>query len=127
MKTNFEKQFERKFDKGIIFFICGIVVFAGFGAIVMLLWNCLLPAIFKIATINYWQALGILALSKILFGNCGFGKHHHAHKGFHDSLREKWMKMSDEERKEFLMHRRHFCFGHDVNNREDGKAYQSEQ
>ncbi|MEI7613819.1 MAG: hypothetical protein WCK63_12995 [Betaproteobacteria bacterium] len=40
--------------------------------VVMLLWNCLLPAVFpSVQTVNYWQALGLLVLSKILFGSFG--------------------------------------------------------
>ena len=89
----------------------GIVAIAVFVLVVMLLWNWLLPSIFGIAAINYWQALGILVLSKILFG--GFGKRHIGNKHeYHNRLREKWTNMSEEERKEFLKHRRHFGFGH---------------
>lgn len=45
------------------------------GTVVMLLWNCLVPEIFGGVTISFGQALGILALSKILFGSwkCGWG------------------------------------------------------
>jgi hypothetical protein len=42
-----------------------------FGYITMLLWNWLLPSIFNVPSINLWQALGLLLLSKILFS--GFG------------------------------------------------------
>lgn len=38
---------------------------------VMLLWNWLMPVIFGLTTITFWQALGLLALSKILFGRGG--------------------------------------------------------
>lgn len=44
-----------------------------FGYITMRLWNWLMPDIFGLTTINYWQALGILLLAKIFFG--GFGNH----------------------------------------------------
>lgn len=57
-----------------------------FGVIVMGLWNAILPAVIAVKTINLWQALGILLLSKILFGGfhgrCG-GRHG----------RERWMDM----------------------------------
>ncbi|MDR0546572.1 MAG: hypothetical protein LBG77_03170, partial [Dysgonamonadaceae bacterium] len=80
-----------------------------FGAVLMLLWNWLVPGIFGWAAINYWQALGLWALARILFGS-GVGRHwmrtgmHHHH---FNPIREKWMKMSDEERKEFLKKHRH--------------------
>lgn len=39
-------------------------------AAVMLLWNCVLTVVLSLKSISYLQALGILALSKILFGRC---------------------------------------------------------
>ena len=47
-----------------------------FGLVVKLLWNWLMPAIFGLGTISYWQAFGIVLLAKLLFG--GFGHHHSA-------------------------------------------------
>ena len=92
----------------------GIVAIAVFGAIVMLLWNWLLPSIFGITAINFWQATGLLVLTKILFGGFGFGRHRVGHRHHnHNQIRERWMNMSDEQRKEFLKHRRHFGFHRD--------------
>src|SRR5574342_315524 len=52
-----------------------IVAFALFialgGAVVMRLWNWLLPALFQWPAITFWQALGLLALCRILFGGLG--------------------------------------------------------
>jgi hypothetical protein len=45
-----------------------------FGWLVQLLWNWLLPGIFNVKAITYWQAFGIVVLAKILFG--GFSRHH---------------------------------------------------
>jgi hypothetical protein len=47
-----------------------LFIFLG-GEVVMRLWNWLLPDLFGVRGINFWQALGLLALSRILFG--GFG------------------------------------------------------
>ena len=48
-----------------------LVVFLG-GEIVMRLWNWLLPELFGWKAITFWQAWGILALARILFGGfCG--------------------------------------------------------
>lgn len=107
-----------------------LLVAAGFTAIVMLLWNWLMPAIFGLTVISFWQALGIFVLARILFGGFGFGKmmnpkmHHHGH--HHNPMQEKWMKMSPEQRKEFIEKRRKFGFGHP--GREDffGKGFHSE-
>ena len=41
------------------------------GQIVRLLWNGLLPPLFGFSQITFWQALGLLALCRILFGGCG--------------------------------------------------------
>jgi hypothetical protein len=41
------------------------------GEVVRQLWNWLLPSIFGWRPITFWQALGMLALCRILFG--GFG------------------------------------------------------
>lgn len=41
--------------------------------IVMLLWNNIIVVLFGIKTIGYFQALGLFALCRILFGNFGFG------------------------------------------------------
>lgn len=34
---------------------------------VMLLWNWLMPVLFGVVTINFWQALGVSALCGLLF------------------------------------------------------------
>jgi len=60
-----------------LFFLAPVVLllFALFvalgGEVVRQLWNWLLPPIFGLREITFWQALGILALCRILFG--GFG------------------------------------------------------
>jgi hypothetical protein len=43
------------------------------GEAVKLLWNWLLPPLFGLPVVSFWQALGLLVLSRILFG--GFGRH----------------------------------------------------
>jgi Ca2+/H+ antiporter, TMEM165/GDT1 family len=72
-----------------------IVLFAWlFGELVMHLWNWLLPPIFGLHMITFWQALGLLLLSRILFGSWGAGGGNRGRRG----PREKWDKMSPEER-----------------------------
>lgn len=69
-----------------------------FGIVVMLLWNALLPAVFGFKAITFWQALGLLVLSKILFGGFrgGHGPHRwHNHANLHGG---RWMHLSPEER-----------------------------
>ena len=89
--------------KRLIFIIpAGIVgitlfIFIG-GELVMLLWNWLLPPLLGVHTIAFWQAVGILALCRILFG--GFGRHG-GHSGFRRHWRERCDRMSPEEREKF--------------------------
>ena len=45
-----------------------LIVIAGFGQAVHQLWNLLMPEIFGLPRIGFWQAVGLLGLSWILFG-----------------------------------------------------------
>ena len=57
--------------------VVGAAVFAlAFGYFVMLLWNWLMPAIFGLGRIGYWQAFGIVILAKLIFGGPGGGGGH---------------------------------------------------
>lgn len=73
----------------IAFFLLG-------GLAVMLLWNAILPQVLSAQTVNYWQALGLLVLARILFG--GGGMKRPGGGGWQHKSREKWMNMTDEDR-----------------------------
>lgn len=66
---------------------------------VLLLWNGILANVLHVSVITFWQAAGILLLSKILFG--GFRGRHMA--GWHMKKRMfmKWNTMTPEQREEF--------------------------
>ncbi len=66
--------------------LAGILVLAGF--VVMWLWNWLMPKLFGLSLINYWEAWGILILSHILFGK-KHGFRHMAEKSRRQKLHEK--------------------------------------
>ncbi|MFZ4057544.1 MAG: hypothetical protein ACOYKE_05370 [Ferruginibacter sp.] len=85
------------------FFLLLIPIFIlGVGAIVMFLWNAILPEVIGVKSISYWQAMGILILSKILFGGMGFGnKSKHLPPFANNAIKEKWMQMTDEEKAQF--------------------------
>ena len=70
-----------------------------FTFVVMWLWNWLMPVIFSLHAINFWQALGLLVLSKILFG--GFHGRHGFGGGRRIRLIERWEQMTPEEREKF--------------------------
>ena len=91
-----------------------LAVAALISVVVMALWNWLMPALFGLGVISFWQALGIFVLSRILFGGFGgghgFRRHKHHAAGHH--IRKKWLKMTPEQRKEFVKNRReHFSRG----------------
>jgi hypothetical protein len=84
--------------------ILAIVIIAVAGAMgegVHELWNWLMPGIFHLPVIGYWQGVGLLALSWILFG--GFGWLGRSGRGGHhrSRLAERWDHMSQEERAKF--------------------------
>ena len=85
-----------------------------FSYVTMLLWNWLIPPIFGLTAICFWQALGLLVLCRLLFGGM-VGRHRFGKKRRHcNPIREKWLKMTPEEQKEFLKNRRFgHCFEHD--------------
>lgn len=86
-----------------------IVAVAVFGFILMSLWNWLAPAVFGARTITYWQALGILILSKILFS--GFGGRPGPRGHWKHRMRERWAHMTPDERERLRQGLRSRC-GH---------------
>src|SRR4051812_25522368 len=95
----------------IPFFILAVIAFLSF--IVMSLWNAILSPVLHITVINFWQALGILVLSKILFG--GFpggwrGRHHYKYQWRRDML-SKWKTMTTEDKEKFKQEWRDRCKG----------------
>jgi hypothetical protein len=69
-----------------------------FGFVTMHLWNWIMPAVFGLRVITFTQALGLLVLSKILFG--GFHRHS-GRRGWRPHMEERWAQMTPEERERF--------------------------
>jgi hypothetical protein len=70
----------------------------------MLLWNWLVPVLFAGPVITFWQALGLLILSKMLFwtmGRGGHGGHWRHNRWRHNYWSQKWSGMTPEEREQF--------------------------
>lgn len=80
---------------------------AAFGFVVMSLWNALMPGIFGLRTISFWQALGLWALSKVLFG--GFRPYSGGGWQGRRQLFERWEQMTPEERERFRQGIRRSC------------------
>jgi hypothetical protein len=69
------------------------------GYVVMSLWNAVLPAVTGLHAITFVQALGLLVLSRILFGGLrGWGR-----RGGHwrARMQARWQQMTPEERERF--------------------------
>jgi predicted Fe-S protein YdhL (DUF1289 family) len=90
----------RRLVRVLVFFPVFLIVFAGIVWAVMALWNGLMPAIFGLRAITYWQALGLMVLSWILFR--GFRGPSPARGAWRHSMRERFGRMRPEEREEFL-------------------------
>lgn len=87
--------------KGIMFAVFAVLAAFVFGYVAMSLWNWLMPAIFGLKTLDYWQALGLLVLSWIFFGRFRGGHWHRRSHHWRHRLAERWMRMSPEEREAF--------------------------
>ena len=92
MKTRWAKR-------GVKFAIMAVLAVTVFGFVVMSLWNWLMPALFGLHEITFWQALGLLILSKILFGGFRGGPGHGG--DWRRRMQDRWQKMTPEERNQF--------------------------
>lgn len=82
--------------------VFGVAAVAVFGFVVMSLWNWLVPAIFGLKTIGFWQAVGLVILCRILFGGFrGEGRHPAADRRRRLRFIERWETMSPDERHAF--------------------------
>lgn len=99
-------------------FIGFAILFTGLtGLAVMMLWNALLPAILGVSVITFWQALGLLVLSRILFGGFGRGgwqrgrgwRGGHGRSEWKQKMTERWQNMTPEQREQMKQQWRNKC------------------
>jgi hypothetical protein len=84
----------------MLMFLPLVIIFAAlFGWIVMLLWNWLMPVLFGLKTITYWQAWGLVVLGRILFGGWRGAAGGHGYRG--RGMARRWARMTPEEREKF--------------------------
>jgi hypothetical protein len=85
--------------RGLKFALLAALAIAVFSFVFMSLWNWLTPALFGWHAISFWQALGLLALSRFLFGGfhgrMGCGSH------WRRRMADRWEQMTPEEREKF--------------------------
>src|SRR5580658_10449780 len=96
----------RGWRKLLLIIPLAILTAALFGFIVMSLWNVVVPAVFGGKIITFWQALGLLVLSRILVGGfCrrgGLGDRQRARKAI-------WERWTPEEREKLRAGMRGRC------------------
>ncbi len=91
----------------LILFIAAVLLFGG---VVMGLWNAILPAVLGVKAITFMQALGILLLSKILFG--GFsGRGWRGSPQWNQKMKQRWDNMTPVERENFKAEWKNRCGG----------------
>jgi hypothetical protein len=83
----------------VFFFLTMAVLFAVIlGTVVMWLWNAIIPEVTGFKPLNWWQAIGLLVLSRILFGGMRFGSGNSPWARKRKYWKERWQHMSPEER-----------------------------
>jgi len=88
--------------------IGGFLLFIAIGgAVVQLLWNWLLPPLFGWPQVGFWQALGLLALCRILFG--GFRAQGSVRSNIRRRMAERWDHLTPEDRERFRQGMRGRC------------------
>ena len=92
------KQIGKSLGLGVLM----VVAFLALVYIFMYIWNRTIPAVFGLKEIDYWQALGLLVISRIMIGGFGFrwanaGKQ----KFWRERVKMKMQHMSPDERDEF--------------------------
>jgi len=82
------------------FVLLGVFGLAAFGFVTMYLWNWLVPVLFNGPVITFWQTIGLLVLSKILFSGLGKGGGNHGG-SWKPYWKERWNRMSPEDKERF--------------------------
>ncbi len=58
----------RKVLKIVGWTVLGVALAFLFGLVIKLLWNALMPEVFGLSEIGYWQGVGLFILARLLFG-----------------------------------------------------------
>jgi hypothetical protein len=101
-------SFNRNRKKFFLIPIGGAAILALISFVVMQLWNHLLPDIMDFKPINFWQAMGLFILCKILFGFGGKGGGAPWMRRKH-MMEERFRGMSAEDRERFKEQMKNRC------------------
>jgi hypothetical protein len=98
MRRDFTVRVVRRMVRFVIFVIIFVAVF---GTAVLLLWNGLMPGLFGLPHVTFSQAVGLMALSWLLFGGWrGFGRPAGGSR-WRRRMLERWEQMTPDERERF--------------------------
>ena len=101
-KTMIRKPVHRLIAIGIAFVVLALIVVGGMGWAVLHLWNWLMPEVFGLRAVSFWQAVGLMALSWILFGGPGWmGPRSPRRYAYSRGDWQRWQQMTPEQRAAF--------------------------
>jgi hypothetical protein len=98
----------RKLFRILKFLVIATVAFIVFGFVVTHLWNYLMPGLFGLRVISFWQAVGLMLLGRLLFGGFRPGR---GGFGWRGEMMRRWEQMTPEEREKFREGMRGRCGG----------------
>jgi hypothetical protein len=102
-----DKNMKRRwFFMGLKFVSFAVLAVIACGWIVMSLWNWLLPSLFGFGVISFWQALGVILLTRLLVG--GLFKRRHRGGHWKSRMGYRYGNMSPEEQANFRCGARHW-------------------
>ena len=90
-----------RFPRHPLFFLALPAALAIFGFIIMQLWNALMPELFRLPRISFWQAVGLFILSRLLLGGFFGGGGGGGRSDLRRRMRERWEHMTPEQREKF--------------------------
>lgn len=98
-----KKQHARRMRRmGPKFLLIALIAIPLVGAVTMLLWNWLMPSIFGLHSVTFLQALGLLLLSKLIFGSFHGRGRRRCGRRWDRHMMERWEAMTPEERRKMI-------------------------
>ena len=104
-----ENRIVRGMVRGLMFVLLAGLIAVTAGYLFMTLWNWLMPALFGLRLITFWQGLGLLFLCRFLFGGFRGRYGRRGHWVWRRRMMERWDQMTPEEREKFRQGFREWC------------------
>jgi hypothetical protein len=89
----------KRLARGLLFAVLAALALTVCGFVVTGLWNWLMPALFGWKALTFWQAIGLLVLSRLFFG--GFRGRHGGSRHRRLRMIERWEQLTPEEKEKF--------------------------